>query len=252
MSVIEGDTGVIVIDPLISKETAAAAFALYTEHRGDRPVVAMIYTHSHIDHFGGVKGIITEDDVASGRGPGDRPRGVHAPRRRRERVRRHRDGPPSRLHVRRRARARARPARSAPASARPPRPVNRPLIPPTVDITHTGQELTIDGVRDRLPGDPRHRGAGRDELLLPAASRAVHGREHLAHAAQHPHHPRRRGPRRPRLGALPHRDDRPVGRRARRGVRLAPLAHLGSGARGRVPRRCSATCTCTCTTRPCG
>ena len=67
MTVVEGDTGVIVIDPLISKETAAAAFALYAEHRGDRPVVAMIYTHSHIDHFGGVKGIISDDDVRSGR-----------------------------------------------------------------------------------------------------------------------------------------------------------------------------------------
>lgn len=67
MSVIEGNTGVIVVDPLISKETAAAAFALYSEHRGERPVVAMIYTHSHIDHFGGVKGIITDDDVTSGR-----------------------------------------------------------------------------------------------------------------------------------------------------------------------------------------
>jgi alkyl sulfatase BDS1-like metallo-beta-lactamase superfamily hydrolase len=62
ISFVEGDRGVIVIDPLISKETAAAAFALYREHRGDRPVAAMIYTHSHIDHFGGVKGIINEDD----------------------------------------------------------------------------------------------------------------------------------------------------------------------------------------------
>jgi alkyl sulfatase BDS1-like metallo-beta-lactamase superfamily hydrolase len=66
MSVIEGDTGVIVIDPLISAETAAAAFALYTEHRGERPVRAMIYTHSHADHFGGVKGIISDEQVASG------------------------------------------------------------------------------------------------------------------------------------------------------------------------------------------
>ena len=46
MSVIEGDTGIIVIDPLISAETAAAALALYRKHRGDRPVVAVIYTHS--------------------------------------------------------------------------------------------------------------------------------------------------------------------------------------------------------------
>jgi alkyl sulfatase BDS1-like metallo-beta-lactamase superfamily hydrolase len=67
MTIVEGDSGVIVIDPLISKETAAAAFALYVEHRGDRPVVAMIYTHSHIDHFGGVKGIISQQDVDSGR-----------------------------------------------------------------------------------------------------------------------------------------------------------------------------------------
>ena len=66
MSVIEGETGVIVIDPLISSETAAAAFALYTEHRGTRPVKAMIYTHSHIDHFGGVKGIITQEQVDAG------------------------------------------------------------------------------------------------------------------------------------------------------------------------------------------
>ena len=46
---VEGDTGVIVIDPLISTETAAAALALYREHRGERDVVAVIYSHSHID-----------------------------------------------------------------------------------------------------------------------------------------------------------------------------------------------------------
>lgn len=66
MSIIEGDTGVIVIDPLISAETAAAAFELYCEHRGERPVTAMIYTHSHVDHFGGVKGIITQAQVDAG------------------------------------------------------------------------------------------------------------------------------------------------------------------------------------------
>ena len=64
---VEGDTGVLVIDPLISFETAAAALALYREHRGDRPVVGVVYTHSHIDHFGGVKGVTTQGDVDSGR-----------------------------------------------------------------------------------------------------------------------------------------------------------------------------------------
>jgi len=66
---VEGDTGVLVIDPLISNETAAAALALYREHRGDRPVVGMVYTHSHVDHFGGAKGITTQEDVDAGRCP---------------------------------------------------------------------------------------------------------------------------------------------------------------------------------------
>ncbi|WP_026059798.1 alkyl/aryl-sulfatase [Microbacterium yannicii] len=66
MSFIEGDTGVIVVDPLISKETATAAAALYREHRGDRPIVAVIHTHSHIDHFGGVQGIVTQPEVDAG------------------------------------------------------------------------------------------------------------------------------------------------------------------------------------------
>jgi alkyl sulfatase BDS1-like metallo-beta-lactamase superfamily hydrolase len=63
---IEGDTGLIVIDPLISTETAAAALALYREHRGDRPVAAVIYTHSHVDHFGGVLGVTTQAEVDAG------------------------------------------------------------------------------------------------------------------------------------------------------------------------------------------
>ncbi|MEB3070588.1 alkyl/aryl-sulfatase [[Mycobacterium] vasticus] len=65
---VEGDTGVIVIDPLICTEVAAAALALYREHRGgDRAVVAVIYTHSHGDHFGGVLGVTSQADVDAGR-----------------------------------------------------------------------------------------------------------------------------------------------------------------------------------------
>ena len=67
ISFIEGDTGVIVIDPLISTETAAAALGLYRAHRGDRPVVAVIYTHSHVDHFGGVLGVTTQEHVDAGK-----------------------------------------------------------------------------------------------------------------------------------------------------------------------------------------
>jgi len=67
VSFIEGDSGVIVIDPLVSTETAAAALGLYRAHRGDRPVTAVIYTHSHVDHFGGVLGVTTQADVDAGR-----------------------------------------------------------------------------------------------------------------------------------------------------------------------------------------
>jgi alkyl sulfatase BDS1-like metallo-beta-lactamase superfamily hydrolase len=67
ISFIEGDAGLIVIDPLVSTETAAAALHLYRTHRGDRPVVAVIYTHSHVDHFGGVLGVTSQADVDAGR-----------------------------------------------------------------------------------------------------------------------------------------------------------------------------------------
>ena len=61
MTVLRGDTGWIVIDPLITRETAAAALALVNEQLGERPVSAVILTHSHIDHYGGVRGVIPDD-----------------------------------------------------------------------------------------------------------------------------------------------------------------------------------------------
>ncbi|MBV1948498.1 alkyl/aryl-sulfatase [Streptomyces sp. BV129] len=66
MTIVEGDRGVLVIDPLISTETAAAALALYRRHCGDRPVTGVLYTHSHVDHFGGVRGVLNDEDVAAG------------------------------------------------------------------------------------------------------------------------------------------------------------------------------------------
>jgi len=67
MTIIEGDTGVVVVDPLTSPPTAAAALALYRTHRGDRQVSAVIHTHSHVDHFGGVRGVTDDEAVRSGR-----------------------------------------------------------------------------------------------------------------------------------------------------------------------------------------
>jgi alkyl sulfatase BDS1-like metallo-beta-lactamase superfamily hydrolase len=145
MSVVEGDTGVIVIDPLISKETAAAAFALYTAHRGERPVRAMIYTHSHVDHFGGVKGIITEEQVTAGVVEVIAPEGF--------------------MHHAIAENVFAGPAMTRRAGYMYGAALERgpagqigtglgqttstgeiTLIPPTLDITRTGQALTLDGV----------------------------------------------------------------------------------------------------------
>ena len=69
ISFIKGDTGWIVFDVLTAKETAAAALKLVNETLGERPVVAVVYSHSHADHFGGVRGIVDEADVRSGKVP---------------------------------------------------------------------------------------------------------------------------------------------------------------------------------------
>ena len=146
ISFVEGDTGVIVIDPLISTETAAAALALYREHRGDRPVTGVIYTHCHVDHFGGVKGVTTQEDVDAGRVPVFAPAGFveHAVS--------------ENVYV---GTAMGRRAGYMYGAALPRSPQGAvgaglgqttstgtvTLIPPTVEITTTGQEEVVDGVR---------------------------------------------------------------------------------------------------------
>jgi alkyl sulfatase BDS1-like metallo-beta-lactamase superfamily hydrolase len=67
ISFIKGDTGWIIFDPLTAKETAAAALKFVNEKLGERPVVAVVYSHSHADHFGGVRGVVDEADVRSGK-----------------------------------------------------------------------------------------------------------------------------------------------------------------------------------------
>lgn len=67
MTLIRGDSGWIVVDPLLSRETAGAALDLAQRTLGARPVTAILFTHSHGDHFGGVRGLVSDEDVASGR-----------------------------------------------------------------------------------------------------------------------------------------------------------------------------------------
>jgi alkyl sulfatase BDS1-like metallo-beta-lactamase superfamily hydrolase len=67
MTIVEGKEGIIIIDPLMSAETAKAALNLYFQHRPKKDIVAVIFSHTHIDHYAGVKGVISEEDVASGK-----------------------------------------------------------------------------------------------------------------------------------------------------------------------------------------
>jgi len=67
MTVIKGATGWILVDPLTNRETSAAAIELVNAKLGARPVSAVIYTHSHGDHYGGIKGVVSQDDVKTGK-----------------------------------------------------------------------------------------------------------------------------------------------------------------------------------------
>jgi len=146
MHVIEGEEGIVVIDPLVSAETAAAALALYREHRGERPVTGLVYTHSHVDHFGGARGVVSEEEI------GDREIPVIAPR--------------GFLHHAVSENVFAGPAMARRAGymfgallKRGPRgqvgaglgQTNSlgtiTLIPPNLDVVETGQEEAVDGVR---------------------------------------------------------------------------------------------------------
>ncbi|MEU4690890.1 alkyl sulfatase dimerization domain-containing protein [Actinoplanes sp. NPDC023714] len=142
MTLVEGDTGVIVIDPLISTETAAAAIALYRRHRGDRPVTGVIYTHSHADHFGGVLGVLPD-------GAGDVP--ILAPAGFMDHA--VSENVYAGVAMNRRAnymygafldRSPAGQVSTGLGIATSEGAIG--LLAPTLDVTHTGQEETVDGV----------------------------------------------------------------------------------------------------------
>ena len=67
MTIIEGEKGITVIDPLLSAEPAKEAMDLYYANRGKKPVVAVLFTHSHVDHYGGIRGVVDEADVKAGK-----------------------------------------------------------------------------------------------------------------------------------------------------------------------------------------
>jgi alkyl sulfatase BDS1-like metallo-beta-lactamase superfamily hydrolase len=146
MHVVEGEQGIIVIDPLISAETAAAALALYREHRGARPVTGLIHTHSHIDHFGGAKGVVSAAEIEQRDIPVLAPAGFlhHAVS----------ENVFAGTAMGRRAAymygARLEPGRDGQVGAGLGQTTSLgtvTLVPPNLEVTATGQEETVDGVR---------------------------------------------------------------------------------------------------------
>lgn len=67
MTIVEGEKGITIIDPLLSAEPAKEGLELYYANRGKKPVVAVLFTHSHVDHYGGIRGVVDEADVKSGK-----------------------------------------------------------------------------------------------------------------------------------------------------------------------------------------
>jgi len=180
MHVIEGEEGIVVVDPLVSTETAAAALALYREHRGKRPVTGLIYTHSHLDHFGGARGVVSEEEAAAREIPVLAPAGF--------------------LHH-----AVSENIFAGPAMARrsgymfgallAPGPDGQlgaglgqtnslgtvTLIPPTIEIDRTGREEVVDGVRIAFQLTPGTEAPAEMNFHLPEV-RALCIADNAAHA----------------------------------------------------------------------
>ncbi|MDY7106188.1 MAG: alkyl sulfatase dimerization domain-containing protein [Actinomycetota bacterium] len=143
---IAGANGWIVIDPLTSAACARACLDLANEHLGQRPVTAVLYTHPHVDHFGGVAGVTSEEDVRAGRCRVIAPEGFLA-----EAVSENLlAGPAMSRRVMYQVGLFLPPGPHGQVDAGLGKavPFDRAgLIAPTEDVTHTGQELVVDGVR---------------------------------------------------------------------------------------------------------
>jgi len=184
MHVIEGEEGIVVVDPLISAETAAAALALYREHRGDRPVTGLLYTHSHVDHFGGARGVLTDAQAESRDLPIVAPAGFlhHAVS----------ENVFAGTAMGRRAGymygalLERGPAGQLGAGLGQTTSLGTiTLVPPTVEIARTGHEEVIDGVRFRFQLTPGTEAPAEMNFFLPdraalcIADNAVHAMHNI-------------------------------------------------------------------------
>ena len=146
MSVIEGDTGRILVDPLTSVETAKKALALANLQLGERPLVAIILTHSHIDHFGGVKAVTSAEAVQSGKVRVIAPKGfmVEAVS---ENVMAGTVMGRRAVYMYGSALSRTDRGHVDSGLGKGPALGSISILPPTDIVDHTGQEMEIDGVK---------------------------------------------------------------------------------------------------------
>ncbi len=163
---IKGDTGWVVVDPLTTAETARAAFDLVTEKLGALPIRAVIYTHSHSDHFGGVRGIVDQKDVEAGKVAIVAPEGFM-----KEVVS---ENVLAGNAMSRRAQYQfgimLPPGVEGQISSGIGQGIAKgtiTLIPPTQIIDHTGRELMLDGVKVRFQYTPNTEAPAEMNLYLP-------------------------------------------------------------------------------------
>jgi len=166
---IEGETGIIVVDPCVSTLAARAAMDLYFAHRPRKPVTAVIYTHSHIDHFGGVAAVTNVEDVAAGKTKIIAPAGFTE------------EAVSENIYtgnamIRRVMYMAGNPLKTGygagqtlgtglgiPGADAPPT-----LIPPTDIVTHTGQKMTIDGLEFEFLNAPGSEAPSEMHFYIPA------------------------------------------------------------------------------------
>jgi linear primary-alkylsulfatase len=153
MHIVEGEEGIVVIDPLISAETAAAALALYRAHRGERRVTGLLFTHSHVDHFGGARGVLNEEEIEAGAIP------IIAPAHFLHHAVSENVFAGTAMGRRAAYMYGARLGRGADGQLGSGLGMTTSLgtltlIPPNLDVTETGQEEVVDGIRMRFQLTP--------------------------------------------------------------------------------------------------
>ena len=243
ISFVRGKTGWIVFDPLVTAEVVRAAWKLFQEHVGEGlPVSAVIYSHTHGDHWGGVRGIVDEADVRSGKVPVIAPvdfmeftvsENVYAG-----------NAMNRRLFYQYGLLLPASPhgyvgqglgqAVSAGATG---------LIAPTRYVEQDDRRVRGRRRQNGLPEHAEHRSAPGNEHLHPRHEGAVDGRERHRLAAQHLHAARRAGARSAALVEIYQRGAIPFRPGGRSHVRLASLAALGESNASR--KFCAASAICT-------